>query len=198
MLSIRARSEHIQGCNFQVCIHVRVNNVPHGDFFSTRALKIEVPSISDTLRAIDKLKVADSIHLVPSCVSYLRPFEQIKILLRVLGLPVSGSREDLLKTLEYFIHHVESLFQRRCRVVKRGYYLIQAIKSNCVATVKQYLALGSDPNYKGSAGTALEVAISGGSLQLVVLLISFGADAHRVNECGVTMYLLIIHVLLCI
>ena len=92
MLSIRARSEHIQGCNFQVCIHVRVKNVPHGDFFSTRALKIEVPSISDTLRAIDKLKVADSIHLVPSCVSYLRPFEQIKILLRVLGLPVSGSR----------------------------------------------------------------------------------------------------------
>ena len=160
--------------------------MPHTDCLVAKAINIEVSSSAETLRMIDKLKVAESIHLVPSCVSYLRPFEQIKILLRVLGLPVSGSRQDLLKTLEYFIHHEESLFQRRCRVVKRGYYLIQAIKSNCVATVKQYLALGSDPNYKGSAGTALEVAISRGSLQLVILLVSFGADAHRVNDCGVT------------
>jgi len=72
-----------------------------------------------------------------------------------------------------------------------GRQLAQAAMDGDAAVVKDLLAAGADPKWKGSTGaTALMAAAQGGHAEVVDLLIAAGSEANAANTAGVTPLIL--------
>ena len=129
----RTQLDSIRERDFTMHIHVRVKSAHNDEYQLSHAVEIKIADFVNMLRSNEEWKIGEATHLEPNWIIYFQTFERIKTILRILGLPVKGGREDLLKTLESFALNDERPRKRQQKSratvqAVHGFFLIQVIR----------------------------------------------------------------------